>query len=42
MDDVREVAKMMRAEGLIEITQKGAVITDENWRGAIRLKLKKG
>lgn len=42
MDDVREVAKIMRAEGLIEITQKGVIVTDENWKGAIRLKLKKG
>lgn len=41
MDDMRCVARQMRSEGLIDITQKGIILTEDNWKGPIRLKLKR-
>ncbi len=40
MEHVREVARDMVSEDLIEITQKGRVVDPENIKGPIRLRLK--
>lgn len=40
MEDVRRVACELHREGLIDITQKGSPVTDLNFKGPIRLKIK--
>ncbi len=40
MEATREIARALAAEGLVHITQRGAVVDHEQpWRGPIRLKL---
>jgi predicted transcriptional regulator len=41
MEHVRSSARILAHEGVIEITQKGAVVDPENFKGAIRLRWKK-
>lgn len=41
MEHVRRSARLLVAEGLIEITQNGRVVDPNNFKGPIRLKLKK-
>lgn len=38
MEEVREVARVMSAEGRLEITQRGRVVDDLNFSGPIRLR----
>ncbi len=40
MEHVREVSRALVREGKIVITQKGIEVDPENFKGAIRLKLK--
>ena len=40
MEEVRESARTLAQEGLIEITQKGEVLDPNEIKGPIRLKLK--
>lgn len=41
MERVRQVARIMVHEGLIEITQKGQVVHPDAFRGPIRLRLRR-
>ena len=41
MEKVREAARLLVADGLIEICQKGQVVDPSAFRGPIRLRLKK-
>ena len=40
MEHVREIARVLVSEGEIVITQKGIEVDPENFKGAIRLRLK--
>ena len=40
MEHVRRSARLLAAEGLIEITQKGKLVDPQDFRGPIRLRLK--
>jgi hypothetical protein len=40
MEHVREVSRALVREGKIVITQKGIEVDPENFKGAIRLRLK--
>lgn len=42
MEHVRRSARLLAAENKIEITQSGKPVDPENFKGPIRLKLKKG
>lgn len=42
MEEVRRQARLLVHEGLIEITQKGQVVDPTEFKGPIRLRLKKG
>lgn len=41
MEEVRQAARKMVAEGVLEITQKGQVVDPNTAKGAIRLRLKR-
>lgn len=41
MEEVRRVARLLHDKSLIEITQKGQVVKDLNFKGPIRLRIKK-
>ena len=41
MERVRSAARLLADQGKIEITQKGAVVNPQNFKGPIRLRLKK-
>jgi hypothetical protein len=41
MEHVRRSARLLAHEGLIEVTQRGAAVDPTNFRGPIRLRLKK-
>lgn len=41
MEEVRKQARLLVNEGLIEITQKGHVVSPSKFKGPIRLRLKK-
>jgi len=38
MDTVKEVARRLAAEGVIEVTRHGKPVTDWPWRGVIRFR----
>lgn len=40
MESVRQAARLLTHEGLIEITQKGKTVDPSNFRGPIRLRLR--
>ena len=41
MDDVRDVARALAREGLVDVTQKGdALDPDATWRGPIRIRIR--
>ena len=40
MEHVRRSARLLAADGLIEITQKGKAVDPQDFRGPIRLRLK--
>ena len=40
MEHVRRSARLLAAEGLIEITQQGRAVDPQNFRGPIRLRMK--
>lgn len=40
MEEVRRIARQLHSQGMIEITQKGRVVQDLNFKGPIRLRIK--